>query len=172
MIKHVLLFACCLFSACTFAQSLSPQVLATAGAYSLVGNYSLSYTVGEMAAVQTLSAGGTILTQGFQQPNDITIGLLEINQEANGTFVVYPIPATDNLWFGYEFDDRGEVEVSLHDITGRLLGFSLRENYSPGKVVHSFDCTPYAAGNYVLTAKYTSHNGQVKTMSKKFQIIN
>lgn len=157
---------------CMRAQSISQHVIASSGAYASAGGYSLSYTVGEMAATQTLSAGGTILTQGFQQPNDVTIGLLEINQEANGTFVIYPVPAIERLWFGYEFDERGEVEVTLHDITGRILDFSLRENYVPGKVTHEFDCTPYAAGNYVITAKYTSQSGQVKTISKKFQIIN
>lgn len=172
MIKPFLFLACCLFLTCTYAQTLSPHVVASSGAYSSAGGYSLSYTVGEMAAIQTLSAGGTILTQGFQQPNDVTIGLLEINQEVNGTFVIYPVPAVSDLWFGYEFDERGEVEVTLHDITGRMLDFSLRENYTPGKVTHQFDCTPYATGHYVLTAKYTSQNGQVKAISKKFQIIN
>jgi hypothetical protein len=172
MKNPILLFSFLLAASCMNAQSISRQVIASSGAYASAGGYSLSYTVGEMAAIQTLSAGSTILTQGFQQPNDITIGLLEIGQQANGTFVIYPVPAVDHLWFGYEFDERGEVEVTLHDITGRVLDFSLRENYTPGKVTHEFDCTPYASGHYVITAKYTSQNGQVKTISKKFQIIN
>jgi len=53
-----------------YAQSLSPTVISSTGGFSSNANGSLSYTVGEMTMVQTFSAGGNILTQGFQQPNE------------------------------------------------------------------------------------------------------
>ena len=174
MKRTIILLTILLTTTCIRAQMLTPQVLSTTGAYSAVGGYSLSYTVGEMAAIETFTASGgsTILTQGFEQPQDVLIGLLEISRDVNGTFIVYPNPATDHLWFGYEFDERGEVAVSLYDVTGRKLDYTYSESYESGKAVHSFDCTAYASGNYVLVAKFTTHSGLVNQLSRKFQIIN
>ena len=153
------------------AQSLSPTVIATAGNYSSVGGTSLSSTVGE-PVIQTLSQSSTILTQGFQQPNDIINGLLDIEKEADGAFSVYPNPTNAKLWFGYEFTQKGKIEVSLFDIAGRKLDYTLDETYESGKLVHSFDCTSYAAGNYVLSVKLVPTAGKEVILSKKFQVIN
>ena len=54
------------------AQSVSPEVVASAGDYFEGINASLSWTLGEIAT-ETYSNGGIILTQGFQQPVSVTI---------------------------------------------------------------------------------------------------
>lgn len=56
------------------AQSLTPQVIASAGAYSSNSVGSLSCTVGE-AVTNTLTSGNHMLTQSFQQPFRMTINL-------------------------------------------------------------------------------------------------
>ena len=172
MKKHILYFIAVAFAASTYAQTLSPTVVASAGGYSLVGGVSLSYTVGELAAVQTFSSTSTILTQGFQQPNDILNGLLDIEKGADGSFSVYPIPAQTTLWYGYEFTEAGRVEVSMVNILGQRMDYSLIESYGNGKLIHSFNCASYASGNYILSVKFTSSAGQEKILSKKIQIIN
>ena len=173
MNKNLLLFiALCFSSGMLSAQTLSQSVLASTGAYATAGSYTFSYTVGEMAAVETFTGGGYILTQGFQQPNDILLGLLEVDKEANGSMAVYPVPAMAELWFGYEFDAPGRVEVTLYDMTGRRLDYTMSEAYGGGKATHRFDCTPYAAGHYLLTARYSSSTGAEKTMTKKIEILN
>lgn len=156
----------------TNAQTLSPTVIATAGNYSTGSNgYSLSSTVGE-PVITTLTQGNTILTQGFQQPNDVVNGLLDIEKEADGAFSVYPNPTNAKLWFGYEFNQTGKVEVSLYDIVGQKLDYTLSESYVDGKQIHSFDCSSYAAGNYVLSVKLIPSAGKEVVLSKKFQVIN
>jgi hypothetical protein len=70
MKKHLTKFVIAILLAGTFpstAQTLSPQVIASAGGYSTVGNVSLSWTLGETFTT-TLENGNSILTQGFQQP--------------------------------------------------------------------------------------------------------
>jgi len=52
---------------CAKSQSLSPSVIASSGGYSTGTSASLSWTLGEIAT-ETISNGGYILTQGFQQP--------------------------------------------------------------------------------------------------------
>jgi hypothetical protein len=154
------------------AQTLSPTVISTGGNYSSQGGTSLSSTIGEMSAIQTLSSGNVILTQGFQQPNDIVNGLLDIEKEADGSFSVYPNPAQNKLWFGYEFTQTGKVEVSMFNIAGQKMNFTLSETYESGKLVHSFDCSAYAAGAYILSVKLSPQEGKEVILSKKFEIIN
>src|SRR5437899_12474793 len=93
------------------AQSLSPTVIASTGGFSSNANGSLSYTVGEMTMVQTFSANGNILTQGFQQPNENVTGLLDITKDDFGSFVVYPNPAVDNVFFGFQLPEAGKVQI-------------------------------------------------------------
>ena len=171
--KRILL-VCILSASFAFvkAQSLTPTVISTGGDYKSAGGVSLSYTIGEMAAVETFTGGNYILTQGFQQPNDIILGLLDVEKEPDGAFSVYPIPAQNTLWFGYEFSQSGKVEVEFYDISGKKLGYTFNDGYTTGKQVHSFDCSTYASGHYVLSVKYTSTTGQEKTISKKVQLLN
>ena len=56
------------------AQSLSPQVIATAGGYQTSAAGSLSFTIGE-TNTQTLTSATHMLTQGFQQPYKLTLNV-------------------------------------------------------------------------------------------------
>jgi hypothetical protein len=56
------------------AQSLSPQVIASAGGYQSGSVGSLSFTIGE-TNTQTLTSATHMLTQGFQQPFKATLNL-------------------------------------------------------------------------------------------------
>ena len=173
MKKHILYIFALSFAVCASAQTLSPSVIASAGYYATSGGVSLSYTVGELAAVQTFSSPSVILTQGFQQPNDILNGLLDVEKGADGAFSVYPVPALTNLWYGYEFNEAGKVEVSLFNIIGQKMDYSFNETYDSGKLIHSFDCSTYASGAYILSVKFTSAaTGQEKIMSKKVQLLS
>ena len=56
------------------AQSVSPQVIASAGGYQANGIGSLSFTIGE-TVTQTFESSNNMLTQGFQQPFKATLNL-------------------------------------------------------------------------------------------------
>jgi hypothetical protein len=171
--KHLLCSSLIAFVFSVQAQTLSPSVISSTGCYGTSAANSLSYTVGELAAVQTFtsSSGSVILTQGFQQPNDIVSGLLNIEANADGAFSVYPVPASATVWYGYEFTEPGNAEVSLVNILGQKLNYGLTESYNSGKLLHSFDCAAYASGDYILSVKFTSACGQEKILSKKIQFI-
>ena len=155
------------------AQSLSPQVIASTGGYSSNANGSLSYTVGEMTMVQTFSAGGNILTQGFQQPNDNVTGLIDLTQDEFGSFVVYPNPAVDNMWFGFRLPEAGKVQISLYDVIGQKVSDVYHTSYDNGKIVEQLNVSTYAAGMYMLSMNFVSDkDGKAHISTKKFQIIN
>lgn len=67
-----------LIPAIMMAQSVSPEVVSSAGDYYENGNVSLSWTLGEIAT-ETYTNGNVILTQGFQQPFGITIHGIDLD---------------------------------------------------------------------------------------------
>lgn len=155
------------------AQMLTPTVIASTGGFSSNANGSLSYTVGEMTMVQTFSANGNILTQGFQQPNDNVTGLIDLTKDEFGSFVVYPNPAVDNLWYGFQFPEEGKLQVVLFDAIGQKVSDVYSATYDNGKTVQQLNVSTYAAGVYLLTVNFVSNkDGKTHTISKKFQVIN
>jgi hypothetical protein len=158
-----------LFANC---QMLTPTVIASTGGFSSNANGSLSYTVGEMTMVQTFSASGNILTQGFQQPNSLPTGLIELSQEDFGSFVVYPNPAVDAAFFGFQFPEQGKVSVILYNTLGQKLSDVFNTNYSTGNAIQTLNTSLLASGMYFLTLNFVSDlNGKEKTMSRKLQVI-
>jgi hypothetical protein len=155
------------------AQMLTPEVIAVTGGFSSNANGSLSYTVGEMTMVQTFTANGNILTQGFQQPTDNVTGIIDITHDQFGSFVVYPNPAVDNLWFGLQLPESGRVTVALFDVLGQKLAEVYNSNYDNGKIVQQTPVSSYAAGFYMLTMTFTSDkDAKTHVTTKKFQVIN
>ncbi len=155
------------------AQMLTPTVIASTGGFSSNANGSLSYTVGEMTMVQTFSANGNILTQGFQQPNDNVTGLIDLTQDAFGSFVVYPNPAIDDMWFGFQLPEAGKVQITLYDAIGQKISDVYHTSYDNGKIVEQLNVSLYAVGIYILTMDFVSDkDGTAHTTSKKFQVIN
>lgn len=156
------------------AQSLSPQVISSTGGFSNNGgNGSLSYTVGEMTMVQTFSSGNVILTQGFQQPNDFTVGLLDITKDDFGSFVMYPNPAVDNMSYAFTFPESGNVKVAVVNNIGQTMSDVYNSAYTNGKTVETLNVTNYAAGVYFMNLTFTGDkDGKVYTISKKFQVMN
>lgn len=156
------------------AQMLTPTVISSTGGFSTNGgNGSLSYTVGEMTMVETFSANGNILTQGFQQPNDNMTGILAMTQDEFGSFAVYPNPAVDNIWFGVELPEAGKISIGIYDIVGQKVADVYNRDYTNGKVIQQTNVSTFAAAQYFLTMTFTSDkDGKVHTTTKKFQVIN
>ena len=155
------------------AQILTPTVISSTGGFSSNANGSLSYTVGEMTMVQTFSANGNILTQGFQQPNDNVTFLIDLTKDEFGSLVVYPNPAVDNMWFGFQLPEEGIVQIALYDVLGQKVSDLYNANYDNGKIVEQVNVSMYAAGVYMLTMNFVSaKDGKTHVSTKKFQVIN
>ena len=100
--------------------SVSAQtVISSAGKTTINGNYNVSWTVGE-TVINTLSAGGTILTQGFHQPLLIEILPTGIEKGLLLDMIAYPNPAFDKVLFKGG-DPSGIYHVRVVDKLGRVL---------------------------------------------------
>jgi len=92
---YLLLFYLLAPVALLYAQSVSPEVLSTAGASGSTSDATISWTLGQ-TAVQTLTTDDAILTQGFHQPL-IRVQRYDKIQTDDLSFKVYPNPTSEFL---------------------------------------------------------------------------
>ncbi len=144
------------------AQSLERQVIGSAGGYEVENGYSLSFTIGE-PVVETAITGSVVLTQGFQQPDDVEVGINDL-VKVKMDYLIFPNPTMDNLTVQLSADQVVEVNISLRDMLGRQIDQLDRKVLVDGVVQQQYDLTHLAAANYmlVLTDKGGNQLGQFK----------
>ena len=127
----------------------SPQVMGAAGQDFQSLEFQLTYTVGELAAVSTLSAGNSTLTQGFHQPDKFTIAWTAF-PEWELYIGLYPNPADDYIRVFWESKAVKAYEISVFDATGRLVisPSFINTNFSSGETV--LPTSTLAAGSYFI----------------------
>jgi len=139
--KRIIGFLCgILLSMNLFAQSVSPEVVGTAGSVFINTNGSISFTVGE-AIVETVTDGNYTLTQGFQQAN-YYLTTIEEKAGANLNIQLFPNP----LVKGFNVIHNGEkLLLNIYHINGQLL---ISNTLSTSSTF--IDMSAYAAGTYVV----------------------
>ena len=136
---------------------VSPQVVSTAGGYMTGTNITLSYTVGELA-VQTLTAGSLMLTEGFQQPLDIGVFKQETMQ-VDCQVKTWPNPVSKDLYLQVDSDIQQDLVLEAMDLSGRIhmvrkIEASLFD--APFRV----DLSNLAGGVYLIKIRTADHSIQ------------
>ena len=137
--------------------NVSPQVVSTAGGYVEGTGLSLSYTIGEVA-VQTLTAGSLMLTEGFQQPLDIGTFNRETMQY-DWDIKTWPNPVAQDLYLKVGAEIQQDLVLEATDLSGRIhmiqkIEPPLRD--APFKV----DLSHLAGGVYLLKIRTADHSLQ------------
>lgn len=145
--KRLLLLLAVSASVVSTAQSLSPQVVSSAGDFFSNASGSVSWTLGEPMG-ETYSQTSNILTQGFQQPDDFgtdVIGDDPVNAE------IYPNPTADvvNLQFGT--DVNGQYLIEIYNTLGQQLR-SVTYTASPSSQT-AVSLADYSDGIYFITVR-------------------
>ena len=135
------------------AQSLSPDVIATAGTSFNDGTSQLDWTLGE-PATSTFSGGTDMLTQGFHQPNLLATAIN--NVETDYSLLVYPNPSIDYIQLQFQ-NLNDAVTIQLISSDGKLL--HSQELKTTGEL--QIDMSKHAAGTYLLSVK--DKHSKVKT---------
>ena len=134
------LFVFCLLPV-TFSQTVSPEIISTAGSSFVNSQNELSWTLGE-PATGTLT-NSNILTQGFHQGNLIITALNETTSDNKVT--IFPNPTADVIQIQFATaNDRNLLE--LYSADGRLM-MSRNINYD---TLSQIDMRQYASGTYIL----------------------
>lgn len=159
--KNIILITISLFAGyMAQAQSIDRKVIASTGGYVSTPTVQVSFTIGEMA-VQHLSTAGASLSQGFQQGNESTTGIRNVNN-IDAKLTVYPNP------FNQEMQVRSDkllknTAFTLVDALGRNIEISKKELDS-GK--HwAIQANHLAAGNYWLIIKADGYTNTITLSS-------
>ncbi|HLF63358.1 MAG TPA: T9SS type A sorting domain-containing protein [Saprospiraceae bacterium] len=152
------------------AQQLTPFVISSSGGFYENSSGMLSFTTGEMTAVETFTASASILTQGFQQSYDLGTYVTE-RPDQHFSFGTYPNPSNGNFDLVTETDVSKHLAVHVMDIFGREI-FRTEFDQQHGINVRSFDLSDVSPGMYflALTAKETQSKHESQYVVK-IQII-
>lgn len=126
--------------------TIAPTVLASGGGTGKTDNLTISWTVGELA-VATLKSTSIILTQGFQQPFEMGVGIHK--DLTDWEIEVYPNPVGDEVAIRFELQQPKQFLIEIQDVTGRLLNQLHAGVISPGDIVR-LNTSAYANGVYFL----------------------
>lgn len=132
------------------AQSLSPAVISSSGAFYQNGSGMLSSTAGEMTMVETFSAGSNILTQGFQQAFDFNTGVQPVTE--NNFLNIFPNPSSGNLTILLPEGSTDETQIGVYDAIGKLVFRKKVPLNSLSKSIH-LSLEELADGMYVFEVK-------------------
>ncbi|MEX1187809.1 MAG: T9SS type A sorting domain-containing protein [Bacteroidia bacterium] len=147
---------------------LSPEVYSTQGGNYVGTNLELSYTIGELAAISTISSGNLTLTQGFHQPDKFIIILIDPLDPFFGADL-FPNPSSDFTQIRIASDDYYKLRLDLFDASGRMIKSDAIVHY-PGEQTISLQTSELAAGTYLI--RLISENGNVKKTLRLNKIYN
>ena len=166
--KKILLisvFSAAIFTASAQLPTIERQVVASAGDFSLVGNISISYTIGEMAAVTSFTQNPLMhLTQGFQQPDNWYVGI-KTNTLVNEEFTVFPNPASEQVTIRFNGMTDGRLRISLVNILGQHVK-DLTYNPQIGQTDYLLDLTGVTQGLYVLELTGSQYGKEFKKQDR------
>lgn len=147
------------------AQSLTPFVVSTSGAFYSNGAGMLSTTIGELAAVTTLSGGSNYLTQGFQQPWDFSTSIPEIHE--NGlAFEIFPNPSSGQITLSLNTERDSKLAVKVYDVLGKTVYFE-SISHTAGYASYEMNLEKVAEGVYMLEVINTENSSGKTTKSIK-----
>lgn len=166
--KLVLIVVSGLLGFSAHTQTLSPTVISSSGGFYTSATAELSTTVAEMTMVQTFITSGNILTQGFQQPEDYSVGIDEI-PFTEDNILIYPNPSSGNFVLSYTCDDNSEANIRIYNLAGQIV---LEKQVSPlaGLNTIKFDIGTYSQGMYVLEFTSTNSRGEKNTNYHKISL--
>jgi hypothetical protein len=165
-IKCILLVLMIIMHLTGNSQSISSSVVSCAGGYYSGVNGNLSFTVAEMTMVQPFISSTCLLLQGFQQPQDNSVGIEEL---MGRNLQMFPNPVSNILFLKYYGAENLTVTISIYDITGKLLKNS-ELNFNQNKI-NQIDFSDVAPGLYIAEILFAGKN-EIKKHTSKIQVIN
>jgi hypothetical protein len=132
------------------AQTLDRQVLHASGALPLANGTALSYSLGEPVTATAVS-GQALLTQGFQQPDQLPVGTPRTPAAASA-LGLFPNPARTEAWAAVQGSALPTAAfLRVHDALGRAVVPPLRLQLGSGPLAHRIDVADWAAGTYLVS---------------------
>ena len=151
------------------SQTLSPTVISSSGGFYSSGSSMLSFTVAEMTMVQKFTSADNILTQGFQQPEDYSVGIIE-TPEFSGEVLIYPSPSNGNFTLSYVSNNSSNNVIKLYNLLGQVV-YTKSVMQVNGLNTINFDISNLNQGIYLLELTLINLKGEKKTEIHKINLI-
>lgn len=133
----------------TRAQSVTPDVITTAGDYYSNAAGSISWTLGEPMG-ETYSVTNNILTQGFQQPWDFGT---DVSGPSPVQADVYPNPTSDVVNLQFAGNASGQYVIEVFNTLGQQLSAT---QFAAGPSARtSVSLADFSNGIYFITVRKT-----------------
>jgi len=147
------------------AQTLSPIVVSSSGSFYSSTNAMLSLTVAEMTMVETFSKPTAILTQGFQQAEQLTVSIVE-NIESTDNVNIYPNPTSGSFNIDYYALEEGSYDIKIIDMVGMNVFKGTYAN-GIGENIQKIDLSQLKQGIYLIELSHlNSSNVEVSSLYK------
>ena len=139
--KKILLFSLLFVSAMTFAQSITKQVIGTAGKTQSNSDIKLSWTTGE-PVVGLMTAGGNQLGNGYYPAMDLKALRIQ-DHSLDLQIKVYPNPTAQMLYVSHPVLNSFSIQIA--DLNGKQIyaGTITKDQ--------SLDVSNYSPGIYMVT---------------------
>jgi hypothetical protein len=171
-VRRTLFVGMLFISSQCFSQSVSPATLNATGGTNMFTFYRFEWSVGEAAAIETMSSGNVVVTNGILQPGthnpaDINVASTWGPEEIK----VLPNPVRDQLEIDFFSKQKGAVTMNLYDESGRLLE-SRPITYNGTGLIYQWNLSRYPSELYFLKIQLVPSSGSVaKVGTYKIQKI-
>ena len=99
---------------------MAQDAIVPSGGNGTGSNGSFSYTVGQIEYTTLVGVNGSV-SQGVQQPFEVSVGFGAELKHINLELSAYPNPTTDYLFLSVEDVTHSDFRAELYDLRGRLL---------------------------------------------------
>lgn len=156
-----------LLSTCgAYAQSTTN----VSGGNAKIGGANFSYSVGEMALVNTIGSQNLKVTQGLLQPlTNAPTGTKDL-VISQSQLTIYPNPTKDFVNIQPKFNSGGALQLTLLDLSGKVI-LQKKVTLTSGDEQQQIDMTTFANGGYMLNVYFDSKDG-IRKNSYKIQKLN
>ncbi|MBO9727921.1 MAG: T9SS type A sorting domain-containing protein [Chitinophaga sp.] len=134
---------------CTSSQAqviLNRQVNAVSGGQGVVQNIHIQYTIGE-AVVLPITNGKTLLTQGFQQPEELP--KLPPGATPVKNYVIFPNPAVTNTKIQFDLLTNASITIEVINPAGQNVYHQFLQ-LGTGRNLVVLPVNHFAAGIYTV----------------------
>jgi len=151
------------------AQTLSPTVISSSGGFFASGSKSLSFTIAEMTMVQSFFQPSNILTQGFQQPEQLTTSINE-NKITGEEVLIYPNPSNGHFVISFKANEESNYRIKIFDLVGRII-FDQSYTTVIGPNNLKINISKYSQGVYYLEISNGTSNDNKKSGVFKINLV-
>ena len=145
------------------AQSISREVISSGGKENNAGAFTVYSTIGELS-VQTYTNPSLILTQGFEQPENILITGVPSNSITSDYLIsIFPNPAIDKVTIVNMNGKTFHIEVL--DINGQLIKQNLFGTVSLNR--YDVDLSDLGSGIYFISIS----NSETKQNMANYKLV-